>query len=334
MSRSGAAEYPKKVGESWAHLAELYFDVQTTELTLSHTPDSTRAGLACGPAASGDTRATVFEGAIASGGEGSPIDPWKVDPAGGDLFPEMPTGTPGIGKLEACVDYIAIGGQGTDAMEGMIYQRDDSDQGGVTVLGLRNVDPQNPPAPPLAGNAPLELNGSATIVMTGGLWIELQQAIDTDHELILQPSQTLADGRIVAPIVVGPEKVYTQQEQATDNQDHDVLDSGEVEIVSLTLTNSYAVNVSTFSFRVMLDNPGNQSTLFDVILKVDGVEAGRYPRTLVGNNAVVADSFPIQTPVTAGQVISLDVEAISTGPQSQGWVRGTLQPTTITIGQG
>ena len=260
--------------------------------------------------------------------------PWDVDGTVFNLYPNTTSpNDAGIGTLEKSVAHIAIGTQeapGTGGMEGFLMDMADADGGGVLLMGLRGVDPANPPSP-VVENSPVWVLGNP-VVLGNQVMVELDQPITADHEVLFGPTVTL-NGRHFSPLLPGPEKVYSQTETATDATDVNVLDLGEVEIVSLTLVNSYVVGATLF-FQVYLENLGNQATDFDVILKVDGVEAARYPRTFIASGGVVAESFPIQNPINAAQVLSLDVEATSTGPQSQGWVRGALQTTTIRIQQG
>lgn len=261
--------------------------------------------------------------------------PWEQDPASGDLYPlEFGAGDPGIGSAAHPVSHVAFGHQGEFGSEGFLHERGAADGGGLLVVAYRGVDPDSLPGYPYDGNAYLELNGSATLIATGGLWLQLSQTIAEDHEVIIGPSVTLPDGRFFSPLKVGPEKIYQHSQQATDALDYNVLDQGEVEIVSMTLTNDYTVSVSTFSYSVQIDNPGNKDTTFQIIVKVDGLEVTRRSRTLNQNSVNVSDSATIQNALSVGQVVSLDVQAESSHASSQGWVRGTVSPTSIKTQQG
>lgn len=263
--------------------------------------------------------------------------PWTLDPTSGDLYPvEHNADTPGIGTVDNPCGHLAIGPAGAAGMEGFLYPRDPAAGGGLAVVGLAGADPENPPPSPVQGNAMLVLNGAAVLVATGGLWIEVSTPITEDHEVIFGASSALPDGRNFAPILVGPEKVYTFREYEEDAADHNVLDLGETEIVSMTLVNSYAANVSTFGFSIELENLGGKNTIFDVILKIDAVEVGRTSRTINNASVVVSENTILSNALTAGQIISLDVDAVGTHGQSQGWVRGAppKPPTSIDIQQG
>lgn len=261
--------------------------------------------------------------------------PWQQDETSGNLFPnEINSATPGVGTASNPVNHVSIGSAGDEGAEGYLTQRMALDGGGVSLIGYKGYDPDNPAVRPVRGNAYLELNGNAVLVATGGLWIEIQDQITEDHECIFGPSATLSDGRHFAPLLLGQKKVYAYTESAEDALDYDVLDVGEVEVVSMTLVNAYAKDVSTFGFSVVLDNPGGKNTRFITILKLDGTEMQRYSRTVNGNSITLNDSVTLGNDVSAGQVISLDVEAIGSHGQSQGWVRGTDTPTRIEIKQG
>lgn len=270
--------------------------------------------------------------------EGDPhntLKPWDVDAASGDLYPDpIVPGDAGIGTLEKAVAHIALGTQedvGTSGIEGALLDNPDANGGGLMLIGIRDVDPQNPPDPPVE-NSQIWLLGSPVYVGSQ-IYLEVPRTLTADHEVLIGPSVEFSSGRHYAPLILGPEKIYSQTQDVTDATDYDVLDTGDVEIVSMTLTDPYVVG-SSAAFSVYLENLGNKATLFDVILKVNGVEAGRYHRELVGNGSVVSDAFPTQNPLSAADVLSLDVEATSTHAQSQGWVRGTTQATTVRISQG
>lgn len=263
------------------------------------------------------------------------LKPWDVDATSGDLYPDtIVPGDAGIGTIEKAVAHVAIGTQenvGTSGIEGALLDNSDANGGGLMLIGIRDVDPQNPPDPPVE-NSQVWLLGSPVYVGSQ-LYLEVPRTLTADHEVLIGPSVDSPSGRHYAPLILGPEKVYSQTQEVTDATDYNVLDAGEVEIVSMTLTDPYVVG-SSASFSVYLENLGNKVTLFDVILKINGVEAGRYHRELVSNGGVVSDAFPTQNALSAADAISLDVEATGTAPQSQGWVRGTIQQTVIRISQG
>jgi hypothetical protein len=260
--------------------------------------------------------------------------PWQVADVTFDLYPNTDPGNAGIGTLEKPVSHVAIGtqeGTGVSGIEGLLLDNDDLQGGGIMLFGVRDVDPANPPDPVIE-NSPVFVIGNP-VALGNQVMVELSQAITEDHEVVFGPTITLSGGRHFAPLVLGPKKVYSQSEEATDAADHNVLDLGDVEIVSLTLVNSYVVG-ATFTFSVFLENLGGKATEFDVLLKLDGVTQGTYERSFTGSGGVVTDSFPITATVNAGQVISLDVNAISTAPQSQGWVMGTTQESLLRVQQG
>lgn len=259
--------------------------------------------------------------------------PWTQDPTSHDLYPETGTGDAGIGTLESPVAHVAIGtqeGAGVSGIEGALVDNDDLSGGGILLIGIRDVDPQNPPNPPVE-NSPVWVLGNP-VLLGNQVMVELSQEITEDHEVVFGPTTTL-NNRHFSPLLLGQKKVYSQIEEETDAGDYDVLDQGDVEIVSLTLASSYVVG-ATFTFSVYLENNGNKTTAFDVLLKLDGATVVTYERDVNGSGGIVTDSFPIQTPVNAGQVISLDVNAASTHGNSQGWVMGSKQVTTIRIQQG
>ena len=259
---------------------------------------------------------------------------WKQDPTYRNLYPELYAGeTPGVGTADSPVNHIVMGHTGTLGSEGFIAEREAADGGGLLVAGYKGVDPATP-TNPVQGNAFLELNGSAVLVASGALWVELSNPITETHEILLGESSTLTDGRHFSPLLLGSKKIFTFYEFAEDVSDYDVLTLGETELVSLTTTNSYAADVSTFSYGVTLDNAGGQDTIFDIILKVNGVEVGRDTFTYQGVGQRFTDSGKITSAITAGDIISLHADATGTHPNSEGWVRGTTRATKIEIQQG
>ena len=252
-----------------------------------------------------------------------------------DLYPNtIVPGDAGLGTIEKAVAHVAIGTQenvGTSGIEGLLGDNSDANGGGLMLIGIRDVDPQAPPDPPVE-NSQVWLLG-APVYIGSQMYLEVPQVLTADHEVLIGPSVTSPSGRYFSPLFLGPEKVYSQTQEATDTTDVNVLDAGEVEIVSMTLTDPYVAG-SSAAFSIYLENLGNKATLFDVILKVNGVEVGRYHRELVENGGVVSDSFPTSNAMNAADVITLDVDATGTAPQSLAWVRGTIQPTLIRISQG
>lgn len=262
---------------------------------------------------------------------------WDTDPATGDMYPLGASAEKdsGIGTLAKGAGHLILGNAAVaDGMEGAISRRPAIVGGGVEVIGSKQLDPQQPIVRPIKGDAYVELNGSAVLVATGGLWIEMASPLDKDHELLIGPSTQIADGRYFSPLVLGGEKVYTYFDEATDPRDLDVLDVGEVLIVSLTMTNDYAADVSSFSFSVLVENTASKLSLFDIILKLDGVEVDRYPRSVSGGELTISDTAIIGSPVSTGQVATMYVEATGTNPQSQAWVRGATQASKLRVQQG
>lgn len=259
--------------------------------------------------------------------------PWKVKEITGDLYPGDGV-DPGIGTLDDPVNHLAVGHRSPSGMEGLLAERNALEGGGLMVLGQRDTDPDAPVVPPVQGNAIVELNGNAILVATGGLWLQVQSPLLVDHEILVGPSTQIGSSRHFAPVIVGPEKVYEHFESAENPNDLNIRDTGETEIVSMTLTNDYTAYVSSFSFQIHLDNPGKKQTDFDVILKANAVEAARYTRSFTENGGLVSDAITLQLPRVIGDVISLDVDATPTHGQAQAWVRGTIQPTSIQISQG
>ena len=262
---------------------------------------------------------------------------WDHDPVTGDQFPKGETAEKdsGIGTLTKPAGHVAIGNPTVaDGQEGNILRRDAAGGGGMLIIAARDIDPQNPPAWPPQGNNYLELNGAAIIISGGGLWLQVSNPITADHEILVGPSTTISDGRHFSPLILGPEKVYQHSDEQTDNRDIDVFENGENLIVTLTLTNNYAIGVSTFSFFVLLENNATRTTDFDIIIKVDNVEIARTSRSVTGGQVAVSGSVPLEQALTSGQVITMHVESFGTHPSSEGWVRGSVQQSLLRVKQG
>ena len=258
--------------------------------------------------------------------------PWAVDGATGDQYPSVDAG---LGRITDPVAHVAVGHQDTESgIEGVIIERTDENGGGIQIIGIRDLDPALPAPDPVVANAPSEIAGDP-ILLTGRVWVQVDAPITADYEVLAGPSQSTQDGRHFAPLIMGPKKIYQYEETASSPADVDVLTiGGEVEIVALTLVNAYPVEVSVFAFQVQLENLSNKTTAFDVIFKADGIEASREAHALNRNTLFVSGSFPIDAPLIAGQVISLDVEAVGTHAQSQGWVMGSIALTEIQMKHG
>lgn len=263
--------------------------------------------------------------------------PWTQDPIKGDLYPlSFGGGTPGLGQVDTPVNHLAIGTTGEDGSEGFLVERPDSSGGGLLVIAYKGFDPENPPPDPIEANAPIELAGNAVFV-AGALGVMVASEFDKDHEVIFGPTVTLSDGRIFAPLQVGPEKVYGQEQTVTDVRDYDVLTiGGEVLVIDpgLTLLLDYAANVSSISLSLLLENLGTRDTIFDVIVKKDSVEVGRTSRTVNSGQLTVSETAQLVNPALTSSVFEVFVEAIGTHQKSEGFVRGAISTSTLSIRQG
>lgn len=271
---------------------------------------------------------------------------WLLERTGGnhDLIPALDDSF--IGNVDNPLRGIAVGRVTGDVdnpgIEGVMMERSDTDGGGAAVVGLR-FDPDNPPDPGSSigtqANVPVELSGSTVLLMQdAGLRIEVGQAVNEDHYLGIGPSSVLPDGRVVAPVIIGPRIIYTLEESTssplgTADTNLDGI-GGEVTICSLTLVNSYAALDSTFAYQVLLSEEGNKTSVFTVSVYVDTVLAFENDISLQNTSQLVEDSAILQSALTAGQVIELRISAVDTHASSDPWVRGTVTPAILYIRQG
>lgn len=260
--------------------------------------------------------------------------PWKVDETDQALYPDQ-AASPGIGTLEKPVSYITIGSEHSGGADGALLQKEQTDGGGLILIAVKDLDPGEPIVPPLIGNAYLELNGSAVLVASGDLWLEVAQDVMEDHEVIAGPSVQIADGRKFCPLLIGAEKIYQYQQSAEDTADHDLkAGPNPVEVVAMVLTDAYTAGVSTFSFQILLENTDRKDTTFTVRILKDAVEISSYQQTVSQSSVTVSDSITISQDAAVGVRASLEVSAFFSHGNSLGDVRGTLQASVISIQQG
>lgn len=239
--------------------------------------------------------------------------------------------TPGLGTVDNPVGHLGVGVQGADGVEGIVAAKTD-DQGGLHLLAYKGFDPATTPTNPIRSNAPIELNGNAVLVTSGNLWIEISQAITSDHEVILGPSISLADGRIFSPLQLGPEKVYANFDSATSALDVDVADNGWNTIAEIaSLNDDYPVGISTFFYQLRLSNTGGKDTIFTVEVLVDGTPASSKDYILNVGYLDISESGPIDIALSTGATVTLRVEGVTSHAQAEAWVLGSEVPSQIFV---
>jgi len=256
---------------------------------------------------------------------------WHVSPEKGDLIPLAPmdpAAPPGIGSLDASPQFVSVGGIGARAVEGLISARAAERGGGVILAGFRGEDASGQEIVP---NATAEVSGSAVLFSTnGGYLFETDAASPDNNYAILSPSYTDAQGRIWRALSEGPTVLTESKDEFTDATDHVLPDGIEVPIVSGAMAFDHAAG-SIWTYGVNLSEEGGRTVVFDVVIYVDGVEAMRRTISLFGTSQYVTASEQTDAPVTAGQVIEMRVEATNSNPGSNGWVRGTVVASKISI---
>lgn len=267
---------------------------------------------------------------------------WKVAPdPEPDLYPALDDSM--IGRVDNPTRGIVIGrvsgNPDNPGVEGFVSTRDvlgQAGEKGVLVGGYDVTDIGNPPTEP---NAPVEIGGTPVLVMGNQLYIQTPQAITGEHYLAaLGPSVALPDGRLVVAVGLGPEIQHSHSETATDTRDL-LITSGtsgnEENIVSLTLVNTYLVNLSTFLGRVYLSEEGGRATAFEARIYVDDALVHTTEYDLNGNEFYATGVGAILETLNAGQKVDLRVWAQGTHNQARAWVRGSSeQPSEITLRQG
>lgn len=263
--------------------------------------------------------------------------PWKLERTWGDLVVDQYGGdTPGIGSLDNSPQFVGVGDAVPDGVEGYMGRRPESKGGGVMLVGYAGEDPSRRAAPNdlPEPNAPVEVRANAFVVSASTTLLEVDQGWTGERYMLAgEPFLTL-DGQWLAPLYPGPEYIPTLRDFAIDTRELDVTDT-RVQVVSMTLANSYNdPNNTQFQYKVRLNERGGRTTIFTVHFVVDGTDTYSFDVSLNGAQNYFVDTLPISSPLTAGQVVRMDVSAVSTHVQSDGWVEGHLQESYIEVRQG
>lgn len=257
---------------------------------------------------------------------------WTTDIVGSftDLIPK--TDGQGIGSSDASPAFVAVGGVGTAALEGIIIRRADSDGGGIALGGFRGD-----PGLGLDANAPAEIAGSTIILDGGVIGIIVPGALAGDHSLIVKPTIVLPDGRLLAPMSVGPPVVYTNEESTSDAQNlllvatvtTDVI-GGTSSTVALTLVNAYSAG-SIVSVDISIEEVNGQAADVNIIVRLSGVPVIDDNVAVNGNSTRFLTTNPITA--GAGETLTLEVSYVDVGggPARQVRVRGDLNVSLISI---
>ena len=254
------------------------------------------------------------------------VNPW-IQSIEGDLVPLVANA--GIGSLDASPSYVAFGDVATLGVEGFISERDDNTGGGIRVVGFRNEDP-NEPAETLEANAPVTIEGNQVAVFGQTLEIELQSPISNDHYLKLGPSRTLSDGRILAPVLLGPRIIYAHEQTATDTRDIELTQVSSTPIVSLTTDYNYVAD-DQFSLQLQLEETGGRTGIISIEIEIDGVVTETVDVPVTGGLFLWQLSDAIETPIASGVVVRLLAFYTQTHPQTMCWIRGSINASRIQL---
>lgn len=256
--------------------------------------------------------------------------PWKVD-AEGNLYPEGGT-EPGVGSAQYALAHVGVGEQalaGEVGLQGVITSEHNA-AGGMRIWGASDFDIA---APPAHGNALLALTGSA-IVIDGDLYFRLNEPITADHEALLGPSITGADGNYYSQLIMGPEKIYQHTETDENPADVDVLDNGPQEICAITLVNSYTPGVTTVQASCRIENTSGKTTDFTMYIRDSNGLLATFSHSMATGYQDITHSVALPTALAPGENVSFDIEGVGTHGQSQAWVRGSQYTSTLKIQQG
>jgi len=216
-----------------------------------------------------------------------------------------------IGTADASPAWISLGGIGALAIEGVVSQRAVVDGGGVQMTGFRNADPTSDPD----SNAPVELDGSVIILSAGTYFFEVPQIAIVDHYAITKPSTTLPDGRIVVPLVQGPEITYTTEQSATDVRAIQLVATIDSEVIgpgspsSLVLSTAYSAG-DTVSVRIVIEENLGRAAVVTIDVNLDTVNQFTDSFQLSGNRQTYINQFAIPVTWNIGQSIELVVSYI------------------------
>ena len=281
-----------------------------------------------------DTRIRAIEEALGIQPDQSYV--WKVDPATGDMYPEgpAPSNDAGIGTVDNSPLFVAVGGQGAQSVEGYMSGRQD---GGNAIVGYRGESPTRNILP--TANAPVELAGTALVATAETFLIETSGSSSTDEHYAILSETIVYQGKNYRALLVGPRYVPTLTDSATDTRDIDVTDTTEL-VVSVTLSNAYPnPDDTSFAYAVRLAERGGRTTLFDIEFFVNAgppsTPAYSVSTSLNGGSQYYTENItPLLDPLSAGDVVSMYVTGTGTHVQSDGWVEGSVQVSSIEVRQG
>lgn len=240
----------------------------------------------------------------------------------------------GIGSADASPNFVAVGDVGTNALEGVIAERKDSDGGGIAIIGFRG-DPLGGTEP----NAPVGIAGSS-ILLDGTLFLTVPAPVTDDHFLITKPSITLPDGREVVPIVLGPTFTPTTSETQTDNRSVAITPAAtEIVIIgsgsqngALVLANAYSAG-SILNLSLIIEETAGNSAIITITVKINLVDAFQDTINLQGNRFNYFASQPTVGSLSVSDSLTVHVDYVNGagGGTRTVLVRGDVTISTIEI---
>ncbi len=206
-----------------------------------------------------------------------------------------------IGTKDFAPRWVLVGGIGPLEMEGGMIERTDANGGGVAIVGYRQADPVADPTP----NAPVFIEGSMVVFEGNPIGLVLSAPVTEDRYLIVKPTFSLAGGRLVAPLQIGPEVVYLQEESQTNTANILMVATVEDDIIGgtaplLTLANTYPVGAQVSLSILLEENTGRQVDL-TIDVDLDGVNKYSTVTSIPAeaNTPAVSDANEIRTSWTS-----------------------------------
>lgn len=270
---------------------------------------------------------------------------WYATESGGDWVPTSTTQWVGDGDNHPNGVAVGVptGDPGTLGITGIMTERTGAADGagGVAIVGYTDQPAGNSIVDPgLLANAPVEISGVPSLLM-GNVVAEVGASSTKQFYALYGATTTLTDGRHVAPLLVGPEYIPATKDEQTDVRDIELDGLGtDTQVVTLTLANAYLSNIAVFEYEVRLSEEGGQTVEFDVAIFYQALGAGpfsellREPISLSGTAQNLTFSTTAGITLSATDVLEMRVNAVDTHPQSDGWVRGSVRASRLTVRQG
>jgi len=244
-----------------------------------------------------------------------------------------------IGDDEQHPEGVAVGVPTGDpnniGIQGVFARRSDtpSTEPGVAVVGFVDQETRIAGSVGSLANAPVEIAGAPVFIM-GPVYLNAQNPRTTTNYLLVGPTSALPDGRLVAPVTLGPEYIPAQSESATDTRDLPLTTTlTDVFATPLTLANNYIAG-SIFIYNLRLSEEGGRTAEFDIEIWVNGAFVYRDEYNISGQSQNISISYPTDSALSIGDVIQVRASAVETHPSSDPWIRGATWPSKIELRQG